>query len=645
MMLRRSAALSAHRPSYAQLTLVSRAFLISGLLSVAALPGQAAEQTYFRYGLPQRAPVLSPEDPLAVSVSPATVSRFAGQPCAAQTIVTRASQPLSFSFQPIEGDPVALGLNLTLDGSVTGILSGAGRTVFQVKAIETTSSRSGLSNEVTVESAQPTLIYPSAQSVLEGSPIVAGVPSTNLPSPQFSFGSGAPAWLIIDQATGRISGTAGDVAATTTVGTMVRAASGGIVALANWTVVVEAASVSVNGLPATLSPSQTLASQATTNLAGPVTWSLQNAPAWLTINPSTGALSGAAAVGQPVSGAAVVAQRNDVRAESAPISIAIASPLSLSYPGSPYYFSTGRANTTNNPILTGGAGAKTFAIVGGTLPPGVQLDTSTGAITGSPSSETNASLTVRVTDTSGSAQTNIALRVQTVVTSDVCLSGSGTYVVPAFNKFTARIVGAGGGGGGLYPGTMLTYDGTSGGASSVTLGTKTISVPGGLGGKTTTTAALGASLATAFPTVDWTGGTTIESSRGQYGAQGVKTNSFPTASTGSGGSSAMAASAQPTLPIFGSGTYSSPSTVTAPGVGGSAGCYAPTSAQQGSYQGYQLWCGAGGSGGAFVSYRYNRTDPGSPNTGSSIAYATGSRGTATSPAGNASHGSVCFSVE
>ncbi|WP_204334212.1 putative Ig domain-containing protein, partial [Klebsiella pneumoniae] len=68
------------------------------------------------------------------------------------------------------------------------------------------------------------------------------------------------------------------------------------------------------------------------------------------------------------------------------------------------------ANTTSNPVLSGGAGAKTFALVSGTMPPGVQLDVNTGEISGNPSSDANTSLTIRVSDSTGSAQTTIALR-------------------------------------------------------------------------------------------------------------------------------------------------------------------------------------------------------------------------------------------
>jgi len=69
-------------------------------------------------------------------------------------------------------------------------------------------------------------------------------------------------------------------------------------------------------------------------------------------------------------------------------------------------------------VATGGVTPYTFAIVSGSLPPGLTLNASTGAITGTPSSEGTFSFTVQVTDANGNTATaSCAITIKTCGTT------------------------------------------------------------------------------------------------------------------------------------------------------------------------------------------------------------------------------------
>lgn len=116
-----------------------------------------------------------------------------------------------------------------------------------------------------------------------------------------------------------------------------------------------------------------------------------------------------------------------------------------SAPGSPFALARGLAiNTTSLPAgivnaaytaslqSAGGNGAVTWSVVSGSLPAGITLDTTTGALTGTPTAAGNSSFTVQVTDSSTppkSATTllNIPVSVAApalVITTDALANGS-----------------------------------------------------------------------------------------------------------------------------------------------------------------------------------------------------------------------------
>ena len=122
-------------------------------------------------------------------------------------------------------------------------------------------------------------------------------------------------------------------------------------------------------------------------------------PAGLTLNTGNGAVSGT-----PMASGSFSVQVKDaigaVASTSCPITIALAGPLSLTCPTA-NSFQVGVA--VNSPAIAvgGGTAPYTFSLVSGTFPAGLTLNTSTGAITGTPSA--TGSFTIQVRDANGVA--------------------------------------------------------------------------------------------------------------------------------------------------------------------------------------------------------------------------------------------------
>lgn len=134
----------------------------------------------------------------------------------------------------------------------------------------------------------------------------------------------------------------------------------------------------------------------------PFTWSSTGTlPAGLTLNPSTGLLSGTptAAGTFPVT---IRVQDSTGQSATKAVILSIAASPTLTFPppagevGAPY---------TAQPVLTGGTGPVGYSISAGTLPAGLTINTATGAITGTPTAVVSATVTIRVVDAFGQSAT------------------------------------------------------------------------------------------------------------------------------------------------------------------------------------------------------------------------------------------------
>jgi len=120
--------------------------------------------------------------------------------------------------------------------------------------------------------------------------------------------------------------------------------------------------------------------------------------------------------------------------------------------------------------VTGGVPPYTFAITGGSLPPGLTLNTTTGAITGTPTTAGTYTFTVKVTDSIGqTGSTSCTITIPTGVSpSCTSLPGSGTVGTPYTGTLTAS--------GGVPPYTFAITSGSL--PPGLTLNTTTGAVTG-----------------------------------------------------------------------------------------------------------------------------------------------------------------------
>ena len=208
---------------------------------------------------------------------------------------------------------------------------------------------------------------------------------------------------------------------------------------------------------ATLTYNYSTAVAATGGVA-PYVWSIAagSLPPGLSLNPSTGAISGMPTMSGPYPFTVQVTDSQSPAATaSAPLSIAVSSSL-----GQPTIITAalppGKQNQTYNAVLaaSGGATPYTWRITAGSLPAGLGLISSTGAITGTPTGGGTANFTVQVADSEmppATASTAFSVTISAAVPLSVTSTLLPSGVVGRIYSGSLTAVG------GTYPYTVGNY--------------------------------------------------------------------------------------------------------------------------------------------------------------------------------------------
>ena len=236
-----------------------------------------------------------------------------------------------------------------------------------------------------------------------------------------------PAGLTFSTSTGEISGTPTAISSSTTY--TVTATNTGGSATASLTIVVNdliPSSIAYSGTPFTLTKDSAMTTATPTSSGGAVTsWSISPAvPAGLSFSTSTGEISGTpTAISSSTSYTVTASNTGGSATTTITILVNDAPPASVAYSGSPFTLTKGIAMTTATPSVSGGT--VTTWSVSPSLPVGLSLDSSTGAISGTPTVITSsANYTITASNAGGSDSTTVVIAVNDVAPSSITYPSS-----------------------------------------------------------------------------------------------------------------------------------------------------------------------------------------------------------------------------
>ena len=343
-------------------------------------------------------------------------------------------------------------------GAISGTPTSAGNFTFGVTVIDSSpsvqSATTTVSIPVVVAPVTPASLAITTTSIPTGT--IGSAYSTLL---QSSGGTGPYAWSItsgglpnglsLSASTGLISGTPTAIGSTNFTATLADSSNPSQRKSVSLTLVVAPLPLAIttsNLASGTTGSNYQSLLQATGGIA-PYTWSITGSlPAGLSLSATTGIISGSPTASGTFSFTATATDAgNPAQTQSVRLSIVIA-PVTLAISTSALPSGTQNSLYSEPLQAFGGTGTYTWSISQGALPAGLNLATTTGVVSGTPTASGNSSFKATVTDTGSPAQTATAMISISVVAAGTPLAiGSTSLPAGKPNKSYSATLNATGG--------------------------------------------------------------------------------------------------------------------------------------------------------------------------------------------------------
>jgi hypothetical protein len=323
-------------------------------------------------------------------------------------------QPYTFS---ISSGSLPAGLAISNSGAITGTPTSYGTFTFTVMVQDSSIPPQSAAKALTISIAAP-------PPVVATSSLPPGLVGTGYSAVLTAQGGIAPyAWAIssgslppgltLNPSSGAITGTPTVAATYTFTATVQDSSTPAQSGTKSLTIVVAAPQppvISTSALPGGVVGSAYAATLSAQGGTPPYTWSISSGslPPGLTLNPSNGAITGTPGIQGTYTFTATV-QDSSAPAQSGTMSLSIviapAPPAALAITTSTLGAGAMGAAYTDALSAQGGTPPYTWTITAGSLPPGLTLNPSTGAITGTPTTVGVFTFTAMLQDSSAPAQT------------------------------------------------------------------------------------------------------------------------------------------------------------------------------------------------------------------------------------------------
>ncbi|MEK7403585.1 MAG: putative Ig domain-containing protein, partial [Acidobacteriota bacterium] len=354
--------------------------------------------------------------------------------------VSGGAPPYSFSLTAGSLPP---GLALSSSGTISGAPTAAGTFTFMVQATDSVSSRATATLSITIGSALTITTAATLPPGAVSSPYAQTLSASGGTAPYvWSLTAGAlPAGLFLAPSTGLLSGTPTTASAFNFTVQVTDGAANSATKAFSLTIVAALTMTSTSPLPGgSVSAPYTQALAALGGTA-PYTWSIGagSLPAGLSLNPSTGIISGTpAAAGtsnltiQVADASGNTVSKAFVLTIASGLTISSTSPLPAGVVGRAYFHALAAA---------GGTSPYSWTLTAGALPSGLALSSS-GTISGTPAASGAFQFTVQVSDAAGATASkalSITIGATVIITTPSPLAGG-----VAGQAFSQTIAASGG---------------------------------------------------------------------------------------------------------------------------------------------------------------------------------------------------------